>query len=289
LVGKHIAVIMSKPSLRTRVSFTVAIRDLGGHVVEVSATNTKLGKGEDLQEWAGVLGRMVDGMVARVFGHDEVLGLARWSGVPVVNALTDLLHPCQAVADAFTVWEHAKKSGSPHSQTAAEFYGQPRKWAYLGDGNNVAHSLILTAASLGVTLAIAAPSGREPDAAIVASARAIHPDGDKGIVVGSESAAAVDGAGMVYTDTWVSMGQEGLEDADAVQQVFGPFQVDAKLMGTAQPGAVFMHCLPAEPGKEVTAEILRGPTSLVLDQAENRLWTSKSILAHHVFGDTTES
>lgn len=286
LLGKHVAVIMSKPSLRTRVSFTVAIRNLGGEVVEVSAMNTKLGKGEDLQEWAAVLGRMVDGMVARVFGHDEILALAEFGGVPVVNALTDLLHPCQAVADAFTVWEHAKKGGAKHSQSAAAFYAQPHKWAYLGDGNNVAHSLILTAGSLGVTLAIASPKGREPDPGIVAAARALHPNGDAGILVGNDAAGAADGASMVYTDTWVSMGQEGLETEQAVKDTFGPFQVDEKLMSTALPEAIFMHCLPAEPGKEVTADILRGKSSVVLDQAENRLWTSKSILANHVFGQS---
>ncbi len=283
LLGKHVAVIMSKPSLRTRVSFTVAIRDLGGDVVEVSSANTKLGKGEDLQEWAAVLGRMVDGMVARVYAQSDLEELAGWGGVPVVNALSDRLHPCQAVADAFTVWEHAKNNNLPHAQTAASFYGQPQRWAYLGDGNNVAHSLILTAGSLGVILAIATPAGREPDPKIVAAAQALHPAGAKGILVGNDAVAAVDGASMVYTDAWVSMGQEGLATEQTVYDVFGPFQVNSALMNTAQPAAIFMHCLPADPGKEVTAEILRGESSVVIDQAENRLWTSKSILAHHVF------
>jgi ornithine carbamoyltransferase len=283
LARKHVALVMSKPSLRTRTSFTVAIRDLGGDLIEVGAHNTKLGHGEDLVEWAAVLGRMVHAIVARLHGHDELIALARYSGVPVVNALTDALHPCQALADAFTVWEQARLRGAPGSERAASYFAQPQRWAYVGDGNNVAHSLMLTAASLGVTLAIAAPPGRSPDPELVASARAMHPAGVSGVHVGHDAGAAVDGATVVYTDTWVSMGQEGELGQAEVERLFAPYRVDGELMARAMNDAIFMHCLPAEPGREVTVDVLRGPASVVLDQAENRMWTTKALLARHVF------
>ncbi len=283
LSGKHLAVVMAKPSLRTRVSFTVAIRDLGGDVVEVGAHNTKLGKGEEMEEWAGVLGRMVQGIVARVHAQAELEALAAHSGVPVINALSDRLHPCQGLADAFTAWEAARLAGQPDSASARAYYGRPHRWAYLGDGNNVAHSLLLTAADLGVVLTLACPPGHEPDATIVQAARAHHPAGADGIRVVHEAGSAVAGAELVYTDTWISMGQESTRDAATIRARFAPYRVDGAVMAAAAPGAIFMHCLPAQPGDEVTAQVLRGPASRVLDQAENRLWTSKTILAHHCF------
>jgi ornithine carbamoyltransferase len=282
LAGKQVAVYMSKPSLRTRVSFTVAIRRLGGDTIEVGAQNTKLGKGEELQEWAGVLGRMVDVIVARVYGQEELDGLAEFSGgVPVINALSDLLHPCQGLADAFTVYEHARKAGKPNTGSAGEFYAQPQSWAYLGDGNNITHTMMFSCAQLGVTLRCACPEGHMPNPEITKAAQALHPKGADGIIVGSDADAAVDGVDVVHADTWVSMGQEGAMDADEVRRRFEPFRVDDARMAKAAPNAIFMHCLPAEPGKEVTPEVLRGPRSVILDQAENRLWTTMALLATH--------
>jgi ornithine carbamoyltransferase len=283
LAGKTVAVYMSKPSLRTRVSFTVAIRKLGGDTIEIGAHNTKLGKGEDLEEWAGVVGRMCDVIVARVFEQAELDGLAKHSGsVPVINALSDLLHPCQGLADAFTVYEHAKKAGKNNTGSAGEFYSQPQTWAYLGDGNNITHTMMLSCAHLGVTLRSACPDKHQPSAAIVTSARELHPHGADGILVGTDADAAVAGANVVHADTWVSMGQEGSLDPGEVKRRFEPFRVDDARMAKAASDAIFMHCLPAEPGKEVTPEVLRGPQSVILDQAENRLWTSVSLLATHV-------
>ncbi len=283
LARKHVALVMAKPSLRTRVSFSVAIRDLGGSVIEVGSQNTKLGKGEHVREFAAVLGRMVDGIVARVFGHHELAELVEFSGVPVVNALSDLLHPCQAIADAFTVWEHARVAGAAHTDSAQAFFAQPHKLAYVGDGNNVAHSLMLTAANLGFMLALACPRSRQPDASILGDAQTRHPRGKAGIVLGDDPIRAVDGAQVVYTDTWVSMGQEHDHTSEQVAEIYAGFQVDSTLMGRANSGALFMHCLPAEPGREVTASVLRGAESVVLDQAENRLHTAKAVLIRRVF------
>ncbi|RMG93576.1 MAG: ornithine carbamoyltransferase [Deltaproteobacteria bacterium] len=285
MVGRHAAIVMSKPSLRTRVSFTVAVHRLGGHTVEVGASNTKLGKGEELQEWAAVLGRMVDAIVARVHGQEEIEALASFAGVPVVNALSDLWHPCQGLADAFTAWEAARLAGEPHAGTAAEYFDRPHTWAYLGDGNNVLHSLMWTCADLGIGLRVACPEGFGPDPGIVDAARRHHRRGPEGIVLVADPRAAVDGAEVVYTDTWISMGEEGSKDARAIEAAFAPYRVDAGLMAAAAPGASFLHCLPAQPGAECTAEVLRGPASRVLDQAENRLWTTMALLAHHVFED----
>ncbi len=283
LAGKQVAVYMSKPSLRTRVSFTVAIRRLGGDTIEVGGHNTKLGKGEDLEEWAGVVGRMTDLIVARVFGQEELEGLARHSGgVPVVNALSDLLHPCQGLADAYTVYEHARRAGRANTGSAGEFYAQPQTWAYLGDGNNITHTMMLSCAQLGVTLRSACPEGHMPDQGIVEAAREIHSRGAEGILVGSDPDAAVKGADVVHADTWVSMGQEGAMDEAEVRRRFEPFRVDDARMNEAAADAIFMHCLPAEPGKEVTPEVLRGPRSVILDQAENRLWTTMALLANYV-------
>lgn len=282
LSGKQIAVVMQKPSLRTRVSFTVAVRRLGGDVIEVGSHNTKLGKGEAMEEWAGVLSRMVDGIVARVFGHDEVESLAKHSRVPVINALSDALHPCQGLADALTAWEYGRvRLGDPVS--ARTYFAEPHHWAYVGDGNNVAHSLLLTAASLGVKISIAAPAGHLPDAAIVESARAMHRMGRDGVVVTLDAREAVEGAEVVYTDTWVSMGQEGKSSHDDVIARFTPYRVDESLLDHAAPEAIVLHCLPAVPGEEITEAVLRGPRSRVLDQAENRLWTTMALLSDHVF------
>lgn len=281
LAGKQVAVYMSKPSLRTRTSFTVAIRRLGGDTIEIGSHNTKLGKGEDLEEWAGVVGRMCDVIVARVFAQSELDGLAAHAGIPVINALSDLLHPMQGLADAYTVYEHARLAGKPNTGSAGEYFAQPQSWAYLGDGNNITHTMMLSCAHLGITLRSACPEGHMPDEGIIESARELHPKGADGIIVTNDPDAAVAGVDVVHADTWVSMGQEGGMDADEVRRRFEPFRVDDARMNKAAPNAIFMHCLPAEPGKEVTAEVLRGPRSVILDQAENRLWTSMAVLATH--------
>lgn len=283
LAGKHVAVCMSKPSLRTRVSFTVAIRGLGGDVIEVNASNTKLGAGEDLEEWAAVLGRMVDCIVARVHDHQDLLGFREYGGVPVINALSDLLHPMQGLADAFTVWEHARKRGVAGSESAESFFARDARWAWLGDGNNVTHSLMLTAASLGPTIAMACPPGRQPDAGLVAAARTLHPRGAAAVLTTSDPVEAIAAADMVYADTWVSYGQEGDLTRDEVERIFSPYRIDAAMMARAKREGIFLHCLPAHTGDEVTAEVLRGPQSLILDQAENRLWTTRALLATHTF------
>ncbi len=284
LAGKTVAMVMSKPSLRTRTSFTVATRRLGGEILEIGAHNTKLGKGEDMEEWAAVLTSMVDGIGARVHGHEDLEALAKFGSKPVVNLLSDKLHPLQSLCDAYTVFESAKKQGLANSGSAAEYFGTSRKWAYLGDGNNIIHSMMLVAASLGVIIHAACPEGRAPDPALVKAARDLHPAGADGVRVDHDANAAAADADMISTDTWVSMGQEGAMDRDAVRALFGPFQVDAARMALGKPGAVFMHCLPAVPGEEMTAEVLRGPQSIILEQAENRLWTVQTLLARKIFG-----
>jgi ornithine carbamoyltransferase len=286
LQGREIALYMTKPSLRTRVSFTVAIRKLGGNVIELGPQSTKLGKGEDMEEWAAVLGSMVDAIVARVHEHAWFDDLVKYAGKPVVNALSDTLHPCQGLADAFTVWENARLRGDSDAQSAASFFARPQRWAWIGDGNNVAHSLMLTCASLGVQLGVASPAGYEPSAAILQSARTIHPLGADGIVVGEAPQDAVAGASAVFTDVWVSMGEEATKGgaaAQATRDAFVPYRVNQQLMNKAKGDAIFMHCLPAEPGNEVTSDVLRGPQSRVLAEAENRLWTTLALLSQWVF------
>ncbi len=283
LAGKNLALVMTKPSLRTRTSFTVATRRLGGDVIEIGAHNTKLGKGEDMEEWAAVLGRMVDAIGARVHGHQDLFDLRDHSGRPVINLLSDFNHPLQGVCDAYTAWEFVKKTGVPKAQSAKAYFETQPKWAWLGDGNNVAHTLMLTAANLGARLSLAVPEGYDPDPDVVKAARALHPAGDEGIEITRDADAAVKDAEVVHTDTWVSMGQESDRAGLSVEDIFGPFQVDQKRLAKAQPGAAFMHCLPAVPGQEMTAEVLRGPQSIVIDQAENRLWTVQTLLARWVF------
>ena len=286
LGGQQIALTMTKPSLRTRTSFTVAIRKLGGNVIEVGPQNTKLGKGEAMEEWAAVLGSMVDGIVARVHEHSWLEEFRRYSGKPVINALSDDLHPCQALADAFTVWEAAKQRNLPNSATAAQYYQQARRWCWIGDGNNVCVSLMLTCASLGVQMTIAGPAAHLPPAKWLKIARDLHPMHDDGIVIVSDAATAVEKAEVVFTDTWVSMGQEeerGGESASQTHAVFLPYQVNAQLMARAKSDAIFLHCLPAEIGQEVTADVLRGPRSRVITGAENRLSTTLAILSDYVY------
>jgi ornithine carbamoyltransferase len=263
LPGRQLVLIFEKPSLRTRITFEVAMTSLGGHALFYDQTRARLDARETLPDIARNLERWVDAVVLRTFAHATVVELAAHASVPVINGLSDREHPCQALADFFTLQEK---------------FGELRrlKLAYVGDGNNVAHSLLLVAARLGSSIAIATPPGYEPDAAIVESARDTARGTGARIVVTHDLAAALRGAQGVYTDVWASMGQE--HEAEARRRVFAPFQVNDALLTQAAPEAVFLHCLPAHRGEEVTDEVMDAPRSVVFDQAENRLHVQKAIL-----------
>ncbi|VAX35991.1 Ornithine carbamoyltransferase [hydrothermal vent metagenome] len=258
LTGKTLAMIFEKPSTRTRVSFEVAMNRLGGQAMFLSPNDMQLGRGETIEDTAQVLSRFVDAIMARVFSHSTIEKLATGS-VPVINGLSDLLHPCQALADALTLRER---------------FGDERgvEMAYLGDGNNVCHSLINAAARLGIRLRVGTPAGYEPDPTIVAAAREAGAD----ITLTTDPKEAVAGAQALYTDVWTSMGDEA--EAAERTRALDPFRVDASLMALAAPEAIFLHCLPAHRGEEVTAEVLDGPQSVVFDQAENRMHTEQALL-----------
>ncbi len=254
-----LAMIFEKPSTRTRVSFDVAMRQLGGQTVVLNHTDMQLGRGEPVSDTARVLSRYVDAIMVRANSHETVTELARHASVPVINGLTDLSHPCQIVADLQTFEEHR---GPIAGRTVA--------WA--GDGNNVAASWVHAAVRLGFKMRLACPPQLNPDAALLAWAK--REGGD--VVLTDDAVAAVAGADCVVTDTWVSMGQT---DAPKRKQLLGPYAVDDALMRAAAKDAVFMHCLPAYRGHEVTASVIDGPQSVVWDEAENRLHAQKAILA----------
>ncbi|MFA9429094.1 ornithine carbamoyltransferase [Egicoccus sp. AB-alg2] len=264
LRGRTVALVFEKPSTRTRVSFQVAVTELGGQPLPLSSAELQLGRGETIADTGTVLSRYVHAVVVRTFGQDRLEELADAADVPVVNALTDLEHPCQAVADLQTFRE-----------AHVDFEG--RTLAYVGDGNNVANSLLLAGAKVGLSVRVGHPEGHAPDATILARAQAIGADTGAKIQVTTDPAEAVAGADAVYTDVWASMGQEA--QADARAQRFVPYRVTAELMGQAASDAVFLHCLPAHRGEEVTAEVIDGPASRVFDQAENRLHAQKALLA----------
>jgi ornithine carbamoyltransferase len=259
LAGHVLAMIFEKPSTRTRFSFDMAIRQLGGSSIVASATDMQLGRGETIEDTARVLGRMVDAIMLRSNAHETVENLAEHAGVPVINALTDISHPCQIMADIMTFEEAA---GRPVEGST---------WAWLGDGNNMANSLIEGASVLKFDVRLGVPHGYDPDTGVVATACARG--GAVGIV--RNAIAAVERADVVVTDTWVSMGQA---DERAKLDAMAPFQVTEAVMAAAAPGAYFMHCLPAHRGDEVTAAVIDGPRSLVWDEAENRLHVQKAIL-----------
>jgi ornithine carbamoyltransferase len=263
LAGRSFAMIFEKPSLRTRVTFEVGIASMGGIPVYLDHADTHLGDRESIPDVARCLSRWVHGIVARVFSQEALEILAAHASVPVINALSDLYHPCQALCDFFTLEE---KFGSVRGL----------KLAYVGDGNNVCHSLMIAGARVGAHLRIATPAGYEPDAAIVASARLDAAAAQGTIELFRAPAEAVSGAQAVYTDVWASMGQESETEARAA--IFAPYQVNAKLMSQAAPDAVFLHCLPAHRESEVTDEVIESPRSIVFDEAENRLHVQKAIL-----------
>jgi ornithine carbamoyltransferase len=261
LAGRTAALVFQKPSLRTRMSFEVAMLQLGGHAAYLSPAEVGLGQREGAVDVSRVLSRYVDAIVARVFLHSDVVALAEHASVPVINALSDREHPCQILADLLTLFEHRGSLEGTHL-------------AYVGDGNNVAHSLALAAPQLGIDLRFACPDGYEPDPTIMEQAQAGAPAG--AIELFHDPREAVRGADAVYTDTWYSMGQES--EADARAPAFRRYQLNAGLLAEAAPGAVAMHCLPAHRNQEITDEVMDGPASVVYDQAENRLHVQKALL-----------
>lgn len=264
LVGRTLAMVFQKPSLRTRVSFEAGMTQLGGHAINLGTADVGLGVRESVADVARNLSRWVDGIMARTFSHAVVEELAEGASVPVVNALTDLEHPCQALADLFTLREHR---GALDGLVLT----------FVGDGNNVYHSVALLGAVLGMEIRLAHPPRYGPEPAIVERAQAIASSHGGRIVVGTDAAELVRGADAVYTDVWVSMGDEA--ETEARVPVFEPYRVDARLMELAGSDALFMHCLPAHRGQEVTSDVLDSPRSIVLDQAENRLHVEKGFLA----------
>jgi ornithine carbamoyltransferase len=264
LKGKSLAMIFQKPSTRTRVSFEVGMFQLGGTALYLGADDIQLNRGETIADTAKVLSRFVNGILARVFAHQDLLDLAKHGSVPVINGLSDLLHPVQALADYFTLWE---RRGSLDGL----------KMAYIGDGNNVCHELLFGAVKFGMTMAVACPEGYDPNPLVVKSAaREAQKVGTPAPVVTRDPMEAVAGADVVYTDVWTSMGQE--EEAEARVQAFQGYMVSAEMMAAAGPEAVFMHCLPAHRGEEVAAGVIDGPQSVVFDEAENRLHVQKAAL-----------
>ena len=259
LRGKSLAMVFRKNSTRTRVAFEVGMVQLGGQAIFLSAADTQIGRDEPLADTARVLGRYVDGIMIRTFDQEEVEQLARWAPIPVINGLTDLLHPCQLLADLMTLQE----------EFGAGFEGIRVAW--IGDGNNMANSWLNAASILGFELALACPPGFDPQPEILARARAAAP-----VRLTRSPREAAEGADVVTTDVWASMGQEG--EADARRSAFSDYIVDDTLMAGASTRAIFLHCLPAHRGEEVTTEVLEGPSSRVFREAENRLHTQKALL-----------
>jgi ornithine carbamoyltransferase len=264
LAGRTLAMVFQKPSLRTRVSFEMGMHQLGGHAVYLGPEEISLGKRESVADVARVLSRYVDGIMARVFGHDLVVQLAQWASVPVVNGLSDYCHPCQALADLLTVQE---KLG----------YLAGVRLAYVGDGNNMLNSLLYGGALAGMEVVAATPDGYAPSEAVLAGARAVAQQTGATLSVTRSPAEAVAGAHVIYTDTWTSMGQEA--EAATRRRAFAGYQVNEALLAAARPDVGVMHCLPAHRGEEITDEVADGPQSWLFDQAENRLHAQKAVLA----------
>ena len=258
LAGRVLALVFEKNSTRTRVSFDIAMRQLGGTVLLLDSASSQLGRGETIADTARVLSRMVDGIMLRTDDHAKIEEMAAHATVPVINGLTDMSHPCQIVADLLTVIEHGK--ALPGLEVA-----------WFGDGNNVLHSILEAAGLMKFNVRVATPAGYEPDPAFVELARA----GGAQVTLTQDAAAAARGADVIVTDTWVSMGQA---HAEAKLAAMAPYQVNAALMSEAKPDAVFLHCLPAHVGEEVSAEVFEGPQSVVFDEAENRIHAQKSVL-----------
>ncbi|WP_017666354.1 ornithine carbamoyltransferase [Porphyrobacter sp. AAP82] len=258
LAGRVLALVFEKNSTRTRVSFDIAMRQLGGTVLLLDSASSQLGRGETIADTARVLSRMVDGIMLRTDDHAKIEEMAAHASVPVINGLTDMSHPCQILADLLTVIEHGK--ALPGLEVA-----------WFGDGNNVLHSILEAAGLMKFNVRVAVPAGYEPDPAFVALARA----GGAQVTLTQDAQAAARGADVVVTDTWISMGQAHAGEKLAAM---APYQVNADLMALARPDAVFLHCLPAHVGEEVSEEVFEGPQSVVFDEAENRIHAQKSVL-----------
>lgn len=264
LKGKTLGMIFTKSSTRTRVSFEVGMTQLGGYPLFLSSNDIQLGRGETIYDTAKVLERMLDGIMIRTYAHQDVLDLAEYANIPVINALTDLLHPCQVLADLMTAYEHKGKL-------------EGLKLAYIGDGNNMAHSLMYGCAKAGLDCAIATPDNYQCDAGVVANAKDDFKKSGRELILTDDPVEAIKNADVVYTDTWVSMGQEA-EKAER-QKIFMPYQVNGELFKHADSEAIFMHCLPAYRGYEVTEEVIDGAHSVIFDEAENRLHAQKAVMA----------
>ena len=263
LSGKTLGMIFQKSSTRTRVSFEVGMYQLGGHALFLSSNDIQIGRGETLADTARVLSRMVDIIMARVFGHDIVEDLAKYGSVPVINGLSDFSHPCQGVADYFTLYE---RWGSCKG----------RKIAYIGDGNNVCHSLLYGAAALGMHMTVGAPEGYKPDAGVVQFSKDLAAKTGGSVAIMTDPREAIRDADAVYTDVWASMGQE--KEYYERKKIFADYQINGKLFSLAKKDALFLHCLPAHRGDEVTDEVIDSANSVVWDEAENRLHCQKAIL-----------
>jgi ornithine carbamoyltransferase len=263
LAGKTLAMIFEKPSLRTRVSFDVGIHQLGGFALYLSPAEINLGKRESVYDVAKNLERMVQGVMIRTFAHEIVEDMAEYAAIPIINGLTDYSHPCQALADYLTLWElKGRISGL--------------KLAFIGDGNNVAHSLMFAGAQLGADVAIATPPGFEPKADAIVWAQERGRETGGRCTITNDPWQAVSGADAIYTDVWTSMGQE--KQAENRRAIFLPYQVNRELFAAAKPDAVFLHCLPAHRGDEVTNDVIDSPRSVVFQEAENRLHAQKAIM-----------
>jgi ornithine carbamoyltransferase len=260
LKGKTLGMIFSKASTRTRVSFEVGFWQLGGHPIYLNDS----GRGEPVRDTARVLSRFVDGIMIRTFSHESVLELAKYASIPVINGLTDMLHPCQALTDLFTIMEYKEVL-------------KGRKLVYVGDGNNMAHSLMYACAKVGMNMVCACPQGYQPDPVIVKTAQedAVHTGCT--IEVDDDLFRASKGADVLYTDVWASMGQES--EQSIRQEALGEYQINKELLAVARPDAMVLHCLPAHRGEEITEDVLEGPQSKIFDQAENRLHVQKAIMA----------
>ncbi|OXM15075.1 ornithine carbamoyltransferase [Paenibacillus herberti] len=264
LKGKTLGMIFEKSSTRTRVSFEVGMYQLGGHALFLSGNELQIGRGEPILDTAQVISRYLDGIMIRTFAHRTVIDLARGATIPVINGLTDSEHPCQVMADYQTALEHKGKL-------------EGLKVAYIGDGNNMAHSLLMGAAKLGMHMSVATPEGYEPDAGIVSQTKAVASETGSQIMVCRDPREAIEGADIVYTDVWASMGQEA-EQKERIK-AFAAYQVNEELVKHAKSDYLFMHCLPAHRGEEVSEGVIDGKHSIVFDEAENRLHAQKAIMA----------